>query len=119
MTKILWCVLVSLFKYMRPFQRKDSLFFFFKYDLVLVLPSKKPHRRGVFWLSSVDCQLFCCWRELHSVKGEEVSKEGFWRVPLWSFPWNPWAKENAGERIRIEGIAVSRLVFTLPASSIN
>lgn len=28
MTKILWCVLVSLSKYMRLFQRKDGLFFF-------------------------------------------------------------------------------------------
>lgn len=28
MTKIPWCVLVSLFKYMRLFQQKDGLFFF-------------------------------------------------------------------------------------------
>lgn len=27
-TKILWCLLVSLCKYMRFFQRKDGLFFF-------------------------------------------------------------------------------------------
>lgn len=53
------------------------------------------------------------------MKGEEVFKEGFWRVPLWSFPWNPWAKENAGERIGREGITVSRLIFMLPTSSIN
>lgn len=38
------------------------------------------------------------------------------------FPWHPWEKETAGERIGIEGIALelsAGLIFMLPISYIK
>lgn len=82
MTKILWCVLVSLFKYMRLFQQKDGLFFFSNVTLYSFFPQKNLTGEEFSGSLQLTCQLLYCERELHPMEaaladGKRFPRKGF------------------------------------------